>query len=176
MITSIIPLGSLFPLNLIPTAITAVPLMTTMMMALPGYAEAMIEGMIRQKIAEAMAMKIPSTKIDPNLLASLVADIWDDETTKRASTKKKLTYKKVLDNFYLSDGHAMGYTQSQLKDVMKNYLRIHDGSNTKLTKYEDNYKPQDLANLGAMAWLGFSDNPQAEVDKSNESLGYEEIK
>lgn len=137
MITSIIPLGSLFPLNLIPTAITAVPLMTTMMMALPGYAEAMIEGMIRQKIAEAMAMKIPSTKIDPNLLASLVADIWDDETTKRASTKKKLTYKNVIDKFYLEKGHGMGYTQSQLKDVLKSYLKINNSSGTTLTEFED---------------------------------------
>ena len=176
IITSIVPLGSLFPLNLIPTAITAVPVLMNLMLNGGSYVQAMVEGLIRKKIAEAAALKIPSTKLDPDLLASLVADIWEDETTKRASTKKKLTYKKVLDNFYLSDGHAMGYTQSQLKDVMKNYLRIHDGSNTKLTKYEDNYKPQNLANLGAMAWLGFSDNPQAQVDKSNESLGYEETK
>ena len=150
IITSIIPLGSLYPLNLIPTAITATPMIMSMMYTLPGYVQSMVEGMVRQKIAEAMAMKIPQVTIDPALLESLGADIWDNEMTKRASTKKALTYKDVVEEFCESQGYQMGYTKNQIKEVLKNYLAIRDGTSLMLTEYEDD-GPQNLAALGLAA-------------------------
>ena len=155
VISSVVPLGSLFPLNLIPAAITAIPLMIKMMYTLPGYAESMVEGMVRQKIAEAMAMKMPQTEFDPATIKSLVGETWSNEQTTRASTEKNLTYDTVIDQFFQDKARDMGYTKMQLKEILKNYLKINDGSKIPLTKYIDDGE-QKLEKLSFLTQLGGS--------------------
>lgn len=183
IITSVIPLGSLFPMNLIPAAITAIPLLIEMMLKLPGYCWNLIDGMIKRKIALALAGKIPQTSVDADTLKELVNEYWDNQRTKRAQTEKNPTYESVINKFYLERGHAMGYTIMQLKEILRNYLKIHDSTDIELTNFENNYEQdkhdpekdrseQDLANFGFSAMLGFSSDPYGGLDKSKENLGY----
>jgi len=58
IITSVIPLGSFFPLSLIPNAINAVPKAVDFIKNTPGEIYKLIEGTIKQKIAEAQAFGV----------------------------------------------------------------------------------------------------------------------
>lgn len=63
IITSVIPLGSLYPLNLVDTAMTAAPLAKDLMTNMPGLMYDIGSGLIKQKMAEVQAMgcSIPKT-------------------------------------------------------------------------------------------------------------------
>ena len=66
IITSVIPLGSFFPLTLLPNAITAVPKAIDFIKNAPGEIYKLIEGMLKQKIAEAQALGVSQS---PNAAA-----------------------------------------------------------------------------------------------------------
>lgn len=59
IITSVIPLGNFFPLSLIPSAIAAVPKVKDFITNAPGEVKKMVEGVARQKMAEASALGVP---------------------------------------------------------------------------------------------------------------------
>lgn len=151
IITSIIPLGSMFPLNLISTAITATPKLMQLMWTLPGYMTSIVEGTIKRKMAEAMALKTPSTKVDPEFAKNLMLDIYQNEMTKRVVADKEPTYKSVLEKFYKSRAINMGYTMSQMDEILKNYLKINDGSNLNVSLFTDSGQDQDLNTISLLS-------------------------
>ena len=174
IITSIIPLGSMFPLNLIPTAITATPKLMQLMWTLPGYMTSIVEGTIKRKIAEAMALKAPATTVDPEFAKNLMMDIYQNDMTKRAEADKKLTYKSVLEDFYKNRAINMGYTMSQMDEILKNYLKINDGSNLNVSLFTDSGQDQELDSLSLMEQLGLkSEQDQSESGSQQDILGYD---
>ena len=73
IITSVIPLGSFFPLSLIPNAINAVPKAVDFIKNTPGEIYKLIEGTIKQKIAEAQAFGVTQSP-NADVLKSKAAD------------------------------------------------------------------------------------------------------
>lgn len=59
IITSVIPLGGMFPLSLIDSAMTAVPIIMEFIMCGPSIIQDMIIGIVKKKIAEMQACAIP---------------------------------------------------------------------------------------------------------------------
>lgn len=54
MIMSLLPLGGMFPLSLVPTAIQAVPKVMTMMKVLPEIVCRIVIGLLKDKFWEAL--------------------------------------------------------------------------------------------------------------------------
>ena len=60
IVTSVVPLGNFFPLSLIPSAKSAVPKIKDFITNAPGEVKKMVEGVVRQKMAEALALGVPN--------------------------------------------------------------------------------------------------------------------
>ena len=75
IITSIIPLGGMFPLSLLPAAIDSAPKILTLMKTLPGMMKDCVVGLIKDKLWESMALAFPKPNIDANSLLALAEDI-----------------------------------------------------------------------------------------------------
>ena len=60
IVTSVVPLGNFFPLSLIPSAKSAVPKIKDFITNAPGEVKKMVEGVVRQKMAEASALGVPN--------------------------------------------------------------------------------------------------------------------
>jgi len=138
IITSVIPLGSFFPLTLIDSAIEAGPKIGQFMQQVPTLIYASVKGLIKQKLAEAMALSIPSPHVDLDLLKSLIPEI-DDSDAEQPSTKFKPDAKKIdysdVNKIKYEVIKDYGYTKTDVARILREYKKIYDGSNTKITKY-----------------------------------------
>lgn len=196
IITSVIPLGGMFPLNLLPAAIDAGPKIRALIKVLPGLVYDMVKGLIMDKLWEAMALGFPKPNLDMDTLNSLADDINEQKEKKKAEARKKLTYTNITKDAFENRLCALGYTEMQVKNIQKNYLAIFNGTGQeeeKIKKYTDNGKEQnlpnqtlnslgnagasmlnsatDLATFGAVAEVA---NANEKVDESEMVIGYDE--
>jgi len=141
IITSVIPLGSFFPLTLIDSAITSVPTIVKFMYQAPSLIFVAVKGLIKQKLAEALALSIPSPHLDMALLTSIIPEV-DDSAAEKPSTKFKPDAKKIdysdVNTIKYNVVKDFGYDRTDLARILKNYLAIYDGSGASITKYVQN--------------------------------------
>lgn len=123
MIMSLLPLGNMFPLNLVPLAITATPKILALIKVLPSLFMDLVKGVLKQKFAEAMMFDISNIKLDFESLEALV-----DERNARKKALKKLTYSDITDSIYKAKLEKYGYTERQAKTVQTNYKKIFNGT------------------------------------------------
>jgi len=115
IITSIIPLGGFFPLSLVPAAITATPKILALIKTLPGLLYDMIVGIIKQKIAEAMALAKPGP---PQIPRDALYALANNIQAKKKVAKKKKTYNEISREFYVNNNlSSYGYTLAQVKTM-----------------------------------------------------------
>lgn len=88
IITSVIPLGSFFPLSLIPNAINAVPKAIDFVKNAPGEIYKLIEGTIKQKLAESQALGVTQSP-NANAVKNSVQNKAKEEADKAASSQNK---------------------------------------------------------------------------------------
>lgn len=116
IIMSIIPLGNLFPLSLVPAALTATPKICKLIMVLPGMIIDLLWGILKDKFWEACALANTSPWIDKESLTSLAEDIAEQKNAKRKA-KKKLDYSDVTKKIFESQLSGNNYTMMQAKNV-----------------------------------------------------------
>lgn len=75
IITSVIPLGGMFPLSLLPAAIDATPKILKLIKVLPGMVVDCVKGLLMDKLWEAMALAFPTPNIDLDSLNAMADDI-----------------------------------------------------------------------------------------------------
>lgn len=143
IITSIIPLGNLFPLSLIPNAIEAYPKIQDLVMGLPRYMNALITGIIKDVFAQVGALMISPLSLDFDAINTLADDIVEADSKPKVQANKKLSYSDVTEECYHTLS-SYGYTSSQLKNIQKSYKKIFDGSNTEMVRFTDNNKEQKI--------------------------------
>ena len=150
IIVQVIPLGNMFPLSLVSACIEAVPKIKELIQQLPALVKHAVEGKVRQKLAEAAAMKlpkVPSPTIDKELFDAMVEDMVELQKTKNGTKPNIMDYKDVMKKVYGEKLFSEGYTESQAETVMKSYKDIFNGSD-KLTvtskQFINNYKTQVL--------------------------------
>lgn len=160
IITSVIPLGGMFPLSLISAAITAGPKILQLVKVMPGMVYDCILGILKDKWAECMALGMRKPQIDLGSLQAVMDDIAEQKTTKKTKTKNKEDYndisKKIYEKYKLND---YGYSLAHIKKIQKNYKQIFNGSKEELVTFKDNGKEQNLPSQT----FGFaSDNSKTE--------------
>lgn len=141
----------MFPLSLVPAAISAGPKIATLIQVLPQMMWDLVKGIVQDKLAEAMATAFPIPNIDPESLVALADDISEQNAAKKSVAQKKMDYSDVTKEVYSSRLSASGYTLSQAKTIQKNYLEIYNGNgqtNMNVTGFEDNGKSQHLKSDG----------------------------
>ena len=116
IIMSIIPLGNLFPLSLVPAAITATPKILKLIMVLPGMIGDLLWGILKDKFWEAMALAFTPPNIDMESLNALADDIAEQKKAKRKA-KKKLEYSDTTKKYYNNFLKDKKYTMMQAKNV-----------------------------------------------------------
>ena len=116
IIMSIIPLGNLFPLSLVPAAITATPKILKLIMVLPGMIGDLLWGILKDKFWEAMALAFTPPNIDMESLNALADDIAEQKKAKRKA-KKKLEYSDITKKYYNNFLKDKKYTMMQAKNV-----------------------------------------------------------
>lgn len=113
IITSVIPLGGMFPLNLISSALTTVPAMTQVIKTFPTLFSKLIVGIVKDKLWQAMMLGIPT---NPTSLLDTMTQIDDDPTEPKKTTNVPLDYSDVTREKY-AQLSVYGYTELQLKRV-----------------------------------------------------------
>ena len=111
IITSIIPLGGMFPLTLIDAAISAWPLFQQLIFQLPSLITNAIKGVIQDKLAEAAMLAFPKPNVAADTLKSMIPEIKSETPSPIIAAEKPETYKSVTDEFY-AEVSAYGYTKS----------------------------------------------------------------
>ena len=172
IITSIIPLGGMFPLNLVPAAITATPKILSLIKVLPGMMLDLAKGIIMDKLQEAMALAFPIPNIDMESLTAMADDINEQDAPNKSVADKKRSYDDVTKEIFESQLKPLGYSQIQAKTVQKNYIKIYNGSESlppvEITEFEDNGKEQVLPSIGVslvdVATLGATNNSGAQEE------------
>ena len=135
IITSVIPLGNLFPLNLIPAIITLLPNLYVMMKNLPQLTYSWIEGKVKDKIRESIVLGLPKPNIDPEALKSLLEDAKKNTGTKKSvPDQKKESYQDINAQIY-EKIKSYGYTMYDLEKILESYRKIHNGLQIPLTLY-----------------------------------------
>ena len=117
IIMSVIPLGNLFPLSLVPAAITASTKIVPLIMTLPGMIFDLVVGILKDKLWEALALANPVPNIDTKSLNALAEDINEQRDAKRKAKKKKKDYSDVTEKIYESVLKDKNYTMMQAKNV-----------------------------------------------------------
>lgn len=135
IITSVIPLGSLFPLNLIPAIITLLPNLYVMMKNLPQLTYSWLEGKVKDKIRESIVLGLPKPNIDPEALKSLLEDAKKNTGSKKSvPDQKKESYQDINEQIY-EKIKSYGYTMYDLEKILESYRKIHNGLQIPLTLY-----------------------------------------
>jgi fructose/tagatose bisphosphate aldolase len=86
--------GIPYPLSLLPDCISAMPKIIDVVQKVPVMMYAAVKGLIKDKLAEAMALSIPKPNIDLDTLKSLIPEIEDPVPDKPSSQSKPETKKK----------------------------------------------------------------------------------
>ena len=127
IITSVIPLGSLFPLNLIPAIITLMPNLYVMMKNLPQLTYSWLEGKVKDKIRESIVLGLPKPNIDPEALKSVLEDARKNTGSKKSvPDQKKESYHDINVQIY-EKIKSYGYTMYDLEKILESYRKIHNG-------------------------------------------------
>ena len=135
IITSVIPLGSLFPLNLIPAIITLLPNLYVMMKNLPQLTYSWLEGKVKDKIRESIVLGLPKPNIDPEALKSVLEDARKNTGSKKSvPDQKKESYHDINVQIY-EKIKSYGYTMYDLEKILESYRKIHNGLQIPLTLY-----------------------------------------
>lgn len=168
IITSVIPLGNLFPLSLIPSAIEAYPQIVKLVKGLPKYMNALITGIIKDAFAQVGALMISPLSLDFDAINTLADDIVETDSKPKVQADKKLSYSDVTEECYHTLS-SYGYTSSQLKNIQKSYKKIFDGSNTEMVKFVDNNKEQKIPIFsGGEQVIGFDEKKVMRTEPSVE--------
>lgn len=154
IITSVIPLGGMFPLDLLPSAIEAVPKILQLVKQLPGMVWDLMYGVISNLIVESMCMAFSGWSMDFQAIGAAADDINEQKEMNRAKKSDTPDYNDITNKVYEEKLKKYGYTLMQLKNVQKNYKEIHNGTTT-ITKYIDNGKDQ---NLPSVFWRSMGNN------------------
>lgn len=177
IITSVIPLGGMFPLSLLPAAIEATPLILKLIKVLPGLIYDCVKGLIMDKLAEAMALAMPKPNFDPSTLAALAEDINEQKPTKKSKAKKKRSYSDVTKEIFESKLKQHEYTLTQVRAIQKNYLKIYNGTDTvttKITMFVDNGKEQVLPSAFGNSLLNLVPGVDSKPDETKMEPGFTE--
>lgn len=175
IITSVIPLGGMFPLSLLPAAIDSTPKILTLMKTLPGMLWDCVVGLIKDKLWEAMALAFPKPNIDTDSLVALAEDINEQNAAKKSKAEKRKDYTDVTREVFANQLSSQGYTLMQAKTIQKNYKAIYNGTDTtqtEITEFVDNGKDQNLPNA---TWNSFS-GAGTQLDESKLEAGFTETK
>jgi hypothetical protein len=165
IITSVIPLGGMFPLSLVSAAITATPKILQLIKVLPGMMYDLLKGVIMDKLWESMAMAIPKPNIDMDSLNALADEINEQKQAKKSKADKRKDYSDITKEIYESSLSAAGYTMMQAKNIQTNYKKIYNGTDQailKITNFVDNGKEQKLPNQAFASIIGAE--PSGEVE------------
>lgn len=95
IITSVIPLGGMFPLSLVSAAITATPKILQLIKVLPGMMYDLLKGVIMDKLWESMAMAIPKPNIDMDSLNALADEINEQKQAKKSKADNRKDYSDI---------------------------------------------------------------------------------
>jgi len=182
IITKVIPLGGMFPLNVVPSALRSGSSVMKLMMSLSTNSYSLIKAVVMRKLQECAALAFPVPNINTKMLASLIEDIKENPPTKEVSTEVKKNYSKVSKDFWESTASQYGYTEFQVKEIQKNYKAINDASNLEIKTFKDDGK-QELAATGdslvgtmmSLAGMSSGETP-GEGSGGNDKLGYKEDK
>ena len=145
IITSVIPLGGMFPLSLLPSAIDAGPKILQLIKVMPGMVYDCVIGILKDKWAECMALGMRTPQIDLESLQASIDDIAEQKISKKTKTKNKEDYndvsKRIYEKYKLNE---YGYSLAHIKKIQKNYKWIFNDSKEELVTFIDNGKEQNL--------------------------------
>lgn len=136
IITNTIPLGNLYPLNLIKGIIQFLPQLYPLMKQLPALIEAWVQGKIKDKLRESIALGIPKSNVDVDLMKSLIEEALANKASKKSKPdEKKIDYQDVNKEVYESI-KSNGYLMRDLDNVLKSFKKIHNDMKPPLTLYK----------------------------------------
>lgn len=132
--------GIPYPLSLLPQCINAWPIIQIVVMQLPSLMQAAIKGLIKDKLAEAMALSVPKPNIDMSLMQSLVPsppkiEIEKPSTVSKPEKKNKDYADVIKEKFEELKKSDSDFNRTDLQRVLKSYKEIYDGSNGTINKY-----------------------------------------
>lgn len=132
--------GIPFPLSLIPDCIKMIPQITLFIWNAPQLLYAMTEGVIRDKLAEAMVLSIPVPSINMDTLKSLIPEApkieSDTSSPKSKPETKNIDYVDVVKEKHEQlNAIDNAYSRTDVQRVLKSYKEIYDDSNEKINHW-----------------------------------------
>jgi hypothetical protein len=159
---------------------------------MPTYLWAAIEGVLRDKLAQAMALAVPKPDINLDTLESLIPEIEEPNADKPSSNTKPET-KKIDYGDVVKEKHEelnkidSRYSRTDVQRILKSYKEIYDGSNATINLYtsfsedsEGNLKPNKSTITRTKGtpeeFKSKMDEVIGSLDKKDNSIKYEKIK
>lgn len=127
-----------YPLSLLPQCITSWDLIKLFIWHIPSLLQALIEGAIKDKLAEAMALSIPKPNLDFDIISTLCPKPELDKSSPKSKPETK--NKDYID--VVSEAHKKlnsidkRFSRSDVQRILKSYQDINNGSKETINFYE----------------------------------------
>lgn len=158
--------GIPYPLSLLPTCIESVPVILKFMYNGGSQMINLLQGVVKDKLAEAAALAIPKPDLDMEMLKSLLPDIEkiekDEAASKSKPETKNIDYVDVVKETHeVLNNIDNTFSRTDVQRVLKSYQEIYNGTNTTINMYDPSKTGKEVVSENTI--MGFIDDKEDEI-------------